>query len=357
MTDNTKSMFEKLYKDSSGKMTYNFIEDPFEVLVDALGPEYVEYRKNWMKACDHDLITEFPLHLNIALRDKCNFSCNSCVLSVPVKDRKFKPAGGIIPLSEFKKMISEYVKKGLASIDFGAISEPTLVPNLADYVRVAKECGVIDVMFTTNASMLTKKMSEDLIKAGLTWISFSIDAFSKPIFNQLRIGGNYDEVIANILTFLEVKKELNASLPITRVSFLKTKVNIHELPDFEKFWEKRVNVVSLQDLVNSHVGYQSETNFANSLSVKKKVTEEPIPDDLLLCAYPYQRLVVRANGDVLPCCSFHGYEFVLGNTKTDNLGELWNSDKFKQLRKDINSPNFDEKPEICKKCILSRNQS
>lgn len=339
----------ELYDDLTKQLDYIFIEDPHKKLSNIIGEKYIEYRKNWVEAGKCKIVQDFPIHLNIALNDSCNLKCKCCILSVPINKRKFKPAIGKVSKEDFKKLLSEGVSYGLRSIEFGAINEPTISSDLHEYISIAKDCGIIDLMITTNANLLDTSMSEKLIKSGLTWIAFSVDAFTEETYNKIRIGGNFQKVMKNICNFLEIKKELNTITPITRMCFLKTKINYHELNDFIKYWINKVNVVSVQKLINTHYGYDDKDNFNSELSLISE--DNPNTEN---CPSPFQRLVIRNNGDILPCCSFFAYDFKIGNIYERSLYEIWNSKEFKKLREKINSPIFSEKPEVCQLCIKGR---
>ena len=52
--------------------------------------------------------------------------------------------------------------------------------------------------------------------------------------------------------------------------------------------------------------------------------------DNFICTDPWNKTIIRQNGDVLPCCSFYGYEIPMGNIKTDTIFNIYNSKKFKK---------------------------
>ena len=70
------------------------------------------------------------------------------------------------------------------------------------------------------------------------------------------------------------------------------------------------------------------------------------------CYLPYQRMFLRNNGDVLPCYSVYGCEIPVGNIYENSIYEIWNSNKMKQLRQEVNGP-AEVEPLACKKCRRS----
>ena len=49
----------------------------------------------------------------------------------------------------------------------------------------------------TNALLLTEELSYQLVKSGLTTISFSLDAVREETYNKIRVGSNYKKGMKN----------------------------------------------------------------------------------------------------------------------------------------------------------------
>ena len=68
------------------------------------------------------------------------------------------------------------------------------------------------------------------------------------------------------------------------------------------------------------------------------------------CYEPYQRLFIRQDGKVHPCCSFFGGENTVGDIYKNSIQEIWDSLRIKNFR---NSVKKDYKFFICNKCKKS----
>ena len=67
-----------------------------------------------------------------------------------------------------------------------------------------------------------------------------------------------------------------------------------------------------------------------------------------LCAVPWMHLNFEPNGKVVPCCLTSAHNYFAGDLTTQSIGEIWNSDNMKNLRKDmINGV----EPKVCDKCF------
>ena len=67
--------------------------------------------------------------------------------------------------ANFKKIVDEGATNGLYAIKLGYLGEPLICKDIVKMVAYAKDKGIVDVMFNTNGALLTKSMSEKLIKA------------------------------------------------------------------------------------------------------------------------------------------------------------------------------------------------
>ncbi len=253
--------------------------------------------------------------------------------------------GGILPLDIYTKIIDEGVKNGLCALSFGPISEPLLVSNLEEYISIAKAKGIIDIILYTNAHLLTYKRAKSLINAGLTWINISIGATAKKTYESMRDYSNFDKVLKNTLDFLKAKQDLNSPLPMVRVSFVNTKQNTNELSGFIDFWIDKADVVSIQNLVNLHKNTTNELKFKQDFYIEIEDTSDKTQK---FCSQPYQRLLIRYNGDITPCCRFLGLNQVFGNVYKDKIFDVYNSKKMKEFRANLNTK---KRTKACSDCL------
>lgn len=295
-----------------------------------------EYREKYNKASDLNIITKYPLQIDFELNSTCNLKCPMCPLSIETNSEK---SSNLFPFELYRTIILDGVKKGLSAIKLNYLNEPLLRSDLEDFIKYAKSCGILDIYLSTNGLLLSEKRIYSLIESGLSRIQISIDAYSEEIYDQIRPGGNYTKVVDNVLNFVEIKKELDLELPLVRVNFVKTELNEHQLDDFVLFWKDKVDMLGIQEMVKPP---------KSSKELHSKKTEEK---KNFQCSFPYKQLVITAEGNVLPCCTFYGEEMPLGNIfKNNDLLSFWNSDQMKSLRELHKNHNYRSNP-ICKKCI------
>ncbi len=298
--------------------------------------EWDKYRTLYDQASKLEVVTEHPLQIDFELNSTCNLKCPMCPLSVEVNSEK---NSNLFPFELFKEIISAGVKKGLSAIKLNYLNEPLLRADLEEFITYAKEAGILDIYLSTNGLLLSKARIHSLIEAGLSRIQISIDAYSEEVYDKIRPGSNYQKVVDNVINFIEIRNNLNLELPIVRVNFVKTELNEHQLDDFVSFWKDKVDMLGIQEMVKPP---KTTKEFGSNRTEEKKNFQ---------CSFPYKQLVITAEGNVLPCCTFYGEEMPLGNIFEDNnLLRYWKSSKMIELRKLHKNCDYQNNP-ICKKCI------
>lgn len=335
-------------EDQSKKSLLASNVDFFKLVGEEIGrpKEFKEYREIFDKSTrDCKSYQDFPIHIDFELNFICNIKCTFCTHSLD--DEKIKEWGDKkqkVTFETFKKIIDEGMPKGLRSIAFNGTNEPLTVKDLDKYIKYAKDSGVLDIMFNTNGLLLTKEISKKLIESGLTRLMISIDAFKKETYEEQRIGANYEKLVENILNFLEVRKEMGAKLPLVRLSFLAHANNIDEIEPFIEFWKDKIDFFAFQRLSDAFM-YDEEKSESFREEFKMGEVEK---DEFFDCSQPFVRVMIRNNGDVLPCCVFYGMKLPIGNIYENSLYDIYNGDAMKKIKQTVNDP--DKQSEACRVC-------
>ncbi len=312
---------------------------PDTVLAHHLGHRFLEYRENWRETEKFNLIIPWPLHLDVDTNYTCNLSCVMCPLGAdgfPVDYQK-----KLLDFDLYRQVLEEGAAAGLASIRLGITGEPLLRPDILDFVRLAKEAGLSDIMLITNGMLLDRDMGRGLIDTGLTRLMVSLDAIRPETYRQIRRGGDLDHVVDNVLGFLELRRTLDRDLPLVRVSFVKMNINIGERDEFHHFWKDRADYISYQEY--SNIMECKETDF---------FTERRRRAAGFRCPDPWQRMSLFVNGDLFPCCSDFGRLSPLGNAYHNTVSDVWLSRAATELRDLQRNGRWQDAP-ICRRCALS----
>lgn len=81
--------------------------------------------------------------------------------------------------------------------------EPMLNPDIIKIIRYASEFTTTNI--STNGMSMTATKAEELITSGVSDIIISVDGVSQEVYEQYRVGGNVDKVLAT----LEMLQNLN----------------------------------------------------------------------------------------------------------------------------------------------------
>lgn len=309
-----------LKSDAAGKVRKEQVEAE---QVRRYGDRYTEYRRLYKAAGRFEHEPAFPLYLMLEQTYLCNLRCPMCIQGLPAQREAFEPDGARMSWELFEKIVLEGERHGCPSISMHVNDEPLLVKDLPERIAFAKAHGFMDVIMTTNGVLFTKEKVQRVIEAGVTHILFSVDAATKETYDKVRIGGDFDRVLNAIELVRRVRSSRNSVLPIIRASFVQNRLNQHETEAFRERFSGLVDYAEIQGF-SRYYGYTDQLIPSGS---------SPVED--FTCNEPWRKLIVRVNGDVLPCCTFYGYELVLGNLRDFSLFDLFNSSRMKQLRADF----------------------
>ena len=330
-----------IHQEPTGQVRLVEYEDRFFRTMDKhFGERFRKYRQDWAASSRFDYLPDFPLSLDLETNASCNLRCTMCVMGSP---SYHNPMSGnpLLDMALYRSLMSQGQQAGLPAMTFGFLSEPLLRKDLPSMIELARQAGVMDIRLGTNGTLLTGPTVESLIVAGLTRLEVSIDAFRPETYRRIRKGGLLDQVVRNVLGFLETRAKLNSDFPLLRISFLKLPFNAHELEEFLQFWKGRADLFSIQEPI-----FFDGTPICEELDL----VENEGQDDLTFqCAQPWQRVIVRANGDVFPCCSLFGLDMNIGSVRETSLENIWNQPERNALRYLHRDAAYLTHP-ICRRC-------
>lgn len=325
-----------------------------KILIKKFGAPYKEYREKWDLCGKFGLMPQFPLHLDVSLNMNCNARCQSCPQSLPyghpIKET-FGLTSAEMPFKVYKKIIDEGAKNGVCALNLSNVNEPLISPHFMAGLKYAVDSGIMDVMFYTNGTILDEKKAIEILDIEPAKVRFSINAAKNGTYNKLRNGFNLKTIIGNAERFMELKKQRGQKLPIAGVSFVVTRYNYKELPEFIEYWKNKADFICLQDYTNLFFGtkYAKE---AEKLCPPKKFSARERGEKQFICDFPFKRLAIMPNGNVSPCCGFYGLRHKIGNIHKQSIKEIWMGKPMQHIR-DVVNGNWEEKPNPCKLCFAS----
>lgn len=294
--------------------------------------QYWEYRKKWSEYPKNMIVSKFPLHLDIETTNICNLLCKMCSRTIQIEDGTYVDIG-TMSMNLYKQIIDEGVENGLCSIKLNYLGEPLSDKYIVERIKYAKDHGILDVMFNTNATLLTEEMSHRILEAGIDDIFFSVDSISREKFNKIRIGADLETVIKNIKNFMKIKNDGNYKHVQTRTSMVVLPGSEAEVEEYASFWLPIVGIVGFDEWVNQ--------------STSRGEYEEYNPD--FVCSQPFQRLFVMYDGVCTPCCIDATRSYALGDANKNTIKEIWHGELLNKLRDAQTSGKYRD-IDMCRKC-------
>jgi organic radical activating enzyme len=334
------------------------------------GPKYRKYRKAWTDRVKNLDAGDFPLNLNTEITTRCNLACSFCT------HLSLKPAQiGDIPFKDYSRAIKEGEKYGLPTVNINGLGEPLLRRDITDFIRYAKNCGVVDVMFHTNGTIMTTKLAEELIDSDLDRIVFSVDSPDKKTYESMRIlnssyvqslkkqnitprGVCWEKTVDNVLLFIKVRNSRGLKSPIVRATMVATEKTISQVPKLLALWKPHVDHITVQDLTwrtklleNGHWENKETSALSENFDV---IREEAIRKKIsFICPFLYQSIYQFYGGGLIPCGNPNARtHLVMGQWGSQTIHEVWTGKKYRELRKLHCAGKWHEHP-ICRDCDVA----
>lgn len=319
-----------------------------------------------------------PRNVYVEVTNRCNLKCNACILY-----RGSWESPRDLTFDELVRITDQLPQ--LERIALHGIGEPLLNEALPAMIRHLKNRNTF-VFFNSNGILLDENRQNELIDAGLDELRISLDAASAQGYKAMRNSDSFDQIVANLRSFVNRMRWQQVSRPTLSLWYLGTRENINALPEFVQLAaEIGVPQVYLQRLVyfQDEDGYGLATSentlvasdgnirhlveqgqdLAEQLGIQFKASGMTTPLESVQadvgnfhswkeCLRPTTLMYITANGNVLPCCispfSTSDYaSIILGNVLETPLKEIWLGSKYQSFRK---SHQTATPPKSCRGC-------
>jgi len=312
--------------------------------------ELSSHYKSYFKYAITKKPPNFPLVFHIQTINTCNGSCTMCPYSKKKPERVERISNEL-----FEKIINEIVQHSKSSrytyIHMYLQNEPILDKDIFRKLRYIKDKSKENVItgLTTNGTLLTPDKIPDLISSDLDELVVSLDAFTKETYSKIRKGLDFDKVNENLEAL--IKSDYKNSI---FVEFTKQKENAKELNDFIEYWKKKGLPILLFNISNR--GGEVENFDEYRMKAGKTVLLFRLKRFILkrmirCCPLVLTTFNIRSNGDVIICCNDYTENLILGNINKNSIKEIWNSEKYKNIRKYLHDKELNKLP-ICKSCSI-----
>lgn len=219
-------------------------------------------------------------------------------------------------------------------VAIGGFGEPLLAPtttiNLVKYLTDKR----IKHKLATNSQLLEENRSKQLLEAGLFWTILSIDAHDEETYRKIRPQLDWNTVTQNAYNHIEQAKKYGST---TQIAIVLCQENASKIMEIHQFWRKKGIAFNISPEIPEYPACLKE-RIIHPLSYLPYYTVNINP----FCSH---EIVIKSNGDIVPCCQDWHHLHVFGNLFEEPLKDIWMNDKMKNFRKQVLTK---EAPEICK---------
>jgi radical SAM protein with 4Fe4S-binding SPASM domain len=326
------------------------------------------------------LVPPLPRDLQVEVTSACNLRCAMCLVRYRPPVNK---VAGAIDVDLFRRLIDDL--PDLAGVTLQGLGEPLLHPRLLDLVGHTHQRG-IRVGFNSNATLLTRERSQQLVRAGLDWVHVSVDGATAQTYESIREGARLPVVLRNLADLVAVRREDGRGRLEIRVVFVAMRRNIGELPRLVA----QLNRIGITDLRVQNLSHDfADTDPAGSYrEIREYAHDQALWEDdpetreafaaaegvaaargvaLRLprttgrtvaaaggpgCTWPWDSAYITSAGVVQPCCMVMGDDRVsLGRLTERSFPEIWADEPYVEFRRRLLSG---PPPEVCRGCSLYR---
>lgn len=280
-------------------------------------------------AAGRDRAPRLPEIVQIESTNICNARCVFCP-----RDQMHRRQG-VMDEALFRKVVDDCAALGIRHVRLHNYGEPFVDRHLTDKVAYAKQKGIAEVGVISNGSLIDEQVARGVIEAGLDAINISVDASGREVFERTRIGLEYDKVIANIERLVRIRAELGRTHPKLILSFVRQD-NSDEERAFIDHWRTIADKIHITEL----------HNWAGTLNRNSDVRYP--------CYRQWLTFTVLWDGRVSLCCADFDGRVILGDMRTSNIRDIWESEAYRQVRREHLESGG---PEICRACDLPRKDS
>ena len=278
-------------------------------------------------------LSDFPSHVDIEISSACNLRCPMCYTITD--DFKKKVNVGMMDFEFYKKLIDECARNNLFSIRISFRGESFIHKDVFEMIKYAKDAGIKEVSSLTHGGMLNEEKFRKLIDLNLDWLTISFDGIGET-YNKIRAPNNYDEQVAKIKRFHEIKKELGVVKPIIKVQSVIPAIAENPVEFYDTF-EPIVDQIGANPLIDySHKALDSE--FIENFT----------------CPVLWQRLVIGSDGKVLLCSQDEYGMAIVGDVNEESIYDIWHGKKLNDARESHLKKMGVEEVSPCKLCPLPR---
>lgn len=306
-------------------------------------------------------LADLPEYLLLETTNRCNLRCPTC-------SRETLTRIGTMSYARFRTIMEQLPT--VKHVKLHGLGETFLAPDLIPMLQYLKERQA-EVVLITNGNW--KTTDYDAILAHTRFLYFSVDGFDKPTYEEARVGGKWETVIANIEKFAARKQAHDCHLLI---NFVCHRENAWYMPRMVELCHNlgidalRINVVqswvSPDDFPEkfaqlSHLFVHDVAPFIRYYKEALKLGKQYDFDVEVIgneefshnqCIWPFERTYITWEGEMVPCCMRPDPIYSVGNILKSDVRTVWHNARLHEIRTKLQA---DQPTPFCTACPYKLN--
>jgi len=250
------------------------------------------------------------------------------------RDDTDRPA---MTLAQFRKIVSQLGQYDDICLTIGGFGEPLAHPELLGMIKAAKDAGVFGINIETDGLLLKGQLADKLSETNVDIISVYLDANSRELYQQIKGQDRFDELVAQLESFVERNKEKNGTAPLLLPHLVKSNETIAQMEEFYDRWKRTAGCAVI-------VGHN---DFAGQ--IPSQAVMNMAPPNRRPCRRLSRYMTILADGTVTICSQDFNPEHPIGNVKEKTIKEIWQGPELEHLRKSHHDRKYDANS-LCQNC-------
>lgn len=257
--------------------------------------------------------TNFLLELSNACNHKCLFCAH----------QKMKRKVGKMAPEMVESVLRQAYDLGTREVGMYATGEPFIVPELADYIKLAKDVGYTYVYLTSNGALATPERIRAVVNAGVDSIKLSINAPERKLYEFIHGRDDFDTVMEHLKYLNQYRKESGRNLKIYITGIL-TRYTEQTRDDYFKVFDGLADQIVFKNVYNQG-GYMPEIDHL------LKCTDDA--EQFRRCNLPFDALCVTCEGYLSVENADFENMLIVADLNKVSLKEGWYGDRMKEVRR------------------------
>lgn len=291
-------------------------------------------------------------YLRLEVSAKCQLKCPLCLTGTHYHRKHSAVGWGHLSLEKFVDFLDKNPQ--IRSLELSNYGEMFLHPHIKEILEIAYQRNIeLTALNGTNLNYLPDQIAEMLVKFGFKRMKVSIDGASQATYQQYRVGGDFEQVIANIQKINFYKAKYKSPYPKLKWQFIVFGHNEHELPQAKKMakelkmsFKAKLNYSPKKFSIKNPDFVAQETGlgvaYINDFEEKEQKLYSPA------CFQLWTAPQINWDGKLLGCCVNHFGDF--GNVFEEGLETLLASEKYVYAKKMLLGEVPERKDIPCSQC-------